>query len=93
MSRTAEIEWAIRSELLQQGPCPLETLLERLQRFSWSEVFSVIDQLSREGRLVLRHPARFDYEVSLGLPRPTSDLTLDGVENRASAQTEQCFTL
>jgi hypothetical protein len=41
-------------------------LLARLPQFSWSEVFAVIDRLSREGELVLRRPERFGYEVSLG---------------------------
>lgn len=72
MRRTATIQSAIYSEL-QQGPCPLDTLLVRLPQFSWGEVFTVVDQLSREGRVVLRHPARFDYEVSIGPTWPISE--------------------
>lgn len=71
--RTATIQSAIRLQLMQQGPCTLESLLDRLPQFSWSEIFTVVDQLSREGRLVLRHPARFDYEVSIGSARPIAD--------------------
>ena len=56
---------AIRMHLIQEGPCTLESLLTRLSQFSWSEIFSVVDQLSREGSLVLRRPARFGYEVSI----------------------------
>jgi hypothetical protein len=66
MIRTATVESAIRYELMQQNPCTLEALLNRLPQFSWSEIFTVVDQLSREGHLVLRHPSRFDYEVSIG---------------------------
>lgn len=66
MARTTTIQSAIRSELMLQSPCTLEALLDRLPQFSWSEIFTVVDQLSREGHLVLRHPTRFDYEVSLG---------------------------
>jgi hypothetical protein len=66
MARTATIQSAIRSELMQQSPCTLEALLDRLPQFSWSEIFTVVDQLSRDGHLVLRHPTRFDYEVSIG---------------------------
>jgi hypothetical protein len=73
MMRTATIQSAIRLQLMQQSPCTLETLLDRLPQFSWSEIFTVVDQLSREGRLVLRHPARFDYEVSIGSARPIAD--------------------
>lgn len=58
------VESAIRLHLSEEGPCTLESLLQRLSQFSWSEIFSVVDQLSREGSLVLRRPARFGYEVS-----------------------------
>lgn len=71
--RAATIQSAIRSELMQQGPCTLNILLDRLPQFSWCEIFTVVDQLSREGRLVLRHPSRCEYEVSLGPPRPVSE--------------------
>ena len=56
---------AIRLHLSQEGPCTLESLLTRLSQFSWSEIFSVVDELSREGSLVLRRPAAFGYEVSM----------------------------
>jgi hypothetical protein len=55
---------AIQLHLSREGPCTLESLLTRLSQFSWSEIFSVVDQLSREGSLVLRRPAPFGYEVS-----------------------------
>lgn len=63
------VQSAIRTQLMQEGPCTLENLLTRLSQFSWSEIFSVVDQLSREGTLVLRRPARFGYEVSIGAGR------------------------
>jgi hypothetical protein len=59
------VQSAIRLHLIQEGPCTLESLLTRLSQFSWSEIFSVVDQLSREGSLVLRRPARFGYEVAI----------------------------
>lgn len=59
------VQTAIRLHLLQEGPCTLESLLTRLSQFSWSEIFSVVDALSREGSLVLRRPASFGYEVSM----------------------------
>src|SRR5262245_59195592 len=63
------VQTAIRTQLIQEGPCTLESLLTRLSQFSWSEIFSVVDQLSREGTLVLRRPASFGYEVSIGSGR------------------------
>jgi hypothetical protein len=73
MMRTATIQSTIRSVLMQQGPCTLDTLLERLPQFSWCEIFTAVDQLSREGRLVLRHPSRFAYEVSIGPAQPAPE--------------------
>ena len=62
--KNSMIESAIRLHLSREGPCSLESLLEELSQFSWSQIFSAVDQLSREGSLVLRRPARFGYEVS-----------------------------
>ena len=59
------VQSAIRLHLTQEGPCTLESLLTRLSQFSWSEIFSVVDELSREGSLVLRRPAGIGYEVSM----------------------------
>jgi hypothetical protein len=78
MAYTVTVESAIRTELTSRGPCTLDALLHRLPQFSWSEVFAVIDQLSREGRLVLRHPTRFDYEVSIGPTQPAPELVHTG---------------
>ena len=72
MVKTEIIQSAIRSQLMQQGACTLEALLDRLSEFSWSDIFTVVDQLSREGQLVLRHPARCDYEVSIGSAGPVA---------------------
>ena len=66
------VQSAIQSHLSREGPCTLESLLTRLSQFSWSEIFSVVDQLSREGSLVLRRPARFGYEVSINSPQVLS---------------------
>ena len=72
------IESAIRLHLIQEGPCSLETLLNRLSQFSWSEIFSVVDQLSREGSLVLRRPGRFGYELSIGADGMNAEATEAG---------------
>lgn len=78
MASTVNVESAIRIELTSRGPCTLDALLHRLHQFSWSEVFAAIDRLSREGRLVLRHPTRFGYEVSMGQTQPMSELIHTG---------------
>jgi hypothetical protein len=66
------VQSAIQLHLRREGPCTLESLLTRLSQFSWSEIFSVVDQLSREGSLVLRRPGRFGYEVSINSPQVMS---------------------
>jgi hypothetical protein len=66
------VQSAIRTHVSQEGPCTLESLLNRLSQFSWSEIFSVVDQLSREGRLILRRPATFEYKV----PMPAASASL-----------------
>jgi len=65
------VQSAIRLHLIREGPCTLESLLTRLSQFSWSEIFSVVEQLSREGSLVLRRPAQFRYEVSIQAASPS----------------------
>lgn len=59
------VQSAIEMHLSREGPCTLESLLTRLSEFSWSEIFTVVDQLSREGILVLRRPDRFGDDVSI----------------------------
>lgn len=77
--RTAMIESAIRMELYRNGPRTLRALSERLSQFSWNEVFGVIDQLSREGTLVLHRTAKYDYEVGARpIPGPSLE-QLDAV--------------
>lgn len=76
---TMTAQSAIRMYLIQEGPCTLESLLTRLSQFSWSEIFSVVDQLSREGSLVLRRPARFGYEVSIPARNLSSESGRPGV--------------
>ena len=43
------IESAIRLELTEVGTCTLEELSERLLYYSWNQVFSAADRLSRQG--------------------------------------------
>ena len=47
------------------GTCQSEDMVEPLAGFTWNQVFSAIDRLSRDGTLVLQRPARFGYETSI----------------------------
>ena len=86
------VQSAIQLHLSREGPCTLESLLTRLSEFSWSEIFSVVDQLSREGSLVLRRPARFGYEVSINSSQVMSESTPSGatVARNRSSRMDDC---
>lgn len=66
MNRIVNVKSVIQAELLRCRSCMLEMLLDRLPQYSWNQIFIAVDQMSRNGDLVLSHPTRFDYEVSLG---------------------------
>lgn len=59
-----EIEPILLDYVERYGPCSMEQLIQGLPDYTWSQVFSAIDRLSRTARIVLRHPARFDYFIS-----------------------------
>jgi hypothetical protein len=61
-----EIESMILDQLKRTGPCALENLVESLPDLTWNQVFAGVDRLSRDGRLTLQHPTRFEYMVSVG---------------------------
>ena len=65
MRQTDSLESAIRQELAQAGTCKLEELNERLPYYSWNQVFSAVDRLSREGTVTLQRPDSSDYLLSL----------------------------
>ena len=47
--QTGSIQSAIRLELTEVGTCTIEELSERLPYYSWNQVFSAADRLSRQG--------------------------------------------
>lgn len=68
VAQREEVESAILERLERGGPCSLEELYQALSDYSWNQVFAAIDRLSRNGRLLLRRPGRFDYLASIGMP-------------------------
>jgi hypothetical protein len=68
MTPAGEIASTLLQELERLGPCTPEELVQRLPAYTWNQVFAALDQLSRDGRLILRHPSRFEYLISLSLP-------------------------
>ena len=65
MPQTNSLESAIRQELARVGACTLEALTDRLLYYSWNQVFSAVDRLSREGALTLQRSDSLGYILSL----------------------------
>ena len=67
VAQSEDVESAILETLKRRGPCSLEELYQALSDYSWNQVFAAVDRLSRNGRLLLCRPGRFDYQVSIGM--------------------------
>jgi len=67
VAQREDVESAILETLERGGPCSLDELYQALSDYSWNQVFAAVDRLSRNGRLLLRRPGRFDYRVSIGM--------------------------
>jgi hypothetical protein len=65
MLQTDSLELAIRQELVRVGTCTLDELVALLPGYSWAQVFSAVDRLTRKGNVALKHPAPFRYLLSL----------------------------
>lgn len=65
MMHAQDIDQAIVHDLTAHGTCQVDDMVERLAGFTWNQVFSAIDRLSRDGTLALQRPARFGYEISI----------------------------
>lgn len=65
MTPLSQVEFAILQDLEQRGPCTIDELTQRLPDYSWNQVFTGVDRLSRRGVLLLRHPAKSEYVISL----------------------------
>jgi hypothetical protein len=53
--------------LQRNGPCCLDELVRHLPNLSWGEVFVAVDQMSRDGRLLVRQLgySYSSYEITL----------------------------
>jgi len=61
-----EFESRVLQEMEQLGSCTLDELVQALHDYTWVQVFIVVDRLSRNGTLMLRHPTPFEYVVEVG---------------------------
>ena len=64
-------EEAALETLQRAGPCGIDDLVIQLPYLSWGEVFLAVDQMSRDGRLLihrrllLRPPGSSSYQITL----------------------------
>jgi hypothetical protein len=61
----ASVEEAVLEILQRTGPCGLDYLVVQLPHFTWSRVFTAVDRMSRDGRVLLDRHARSIYSVGL----------------------------
>ena len=60
-----QVESAILQGLERRGPCTIDELTQRLPHYTWNQVFTSVDRLSRGSILTLRQASKFQYMVSL----------------------------
>jgi hypothetical protein len=72
MAQAYSIESAIHQQLARVGTCSLDELVSLLPGYSWAQVFSAVDRLTREGTVALKHAAPFRYLLSLA-PRRSAE--------------------
>lgn len=66
MEDQSDIQSAVLQQLARLDACSLDELVQALPAYSWNQIFSAVDRLSRAGKLTVRHTSRFDYLLSIG---------------------------
>jgi hypothetical protein len=66
------IEDEVRDVLKQSGPCTIDEVIAALSHHNWNMVFSAVNTMSRDGRIVLRRLTESVCQLSL----PTSGHTI-----------------
>jgi len=72
MAEAYSLESAIHQQLARVGTCSLDELASLLPGYSWAQVFTAVDRLTRIGTVALKHPAPFRYLLSLA-PRRSAE--------------------
>lgn len=65
------VDSVICREVASLVSCTLDELAQRLPAYSWAQVFSAVDRLSRQGTLTVGRTHCFGYVVSVGPLPPT----------------------
>lgn len=65
LKRQEELVEAIRQTLMARQECCFDSLVVACSSFTWNQVFSEVDRMSRSGELRLTKTGRGTYSVSL----------------------------
>jgi len=79
------VDSVICQEVTSLASCNRDELTQRLQTYSWAQVFEVMDRLSRQGTLKPTRTGRFGYALSVGSVPPRLKL-LQGRSSQALVQ-------
>jgi len=80
---TNTVDDTILDVLQRTGPCSLDNIVQQVLHHDWNEVFAAVDQMSREGRIVLRRaPGPSGYLLSLPLSQPAQPIRITSLPVR-----------
>ena len=71
------LDSVICHEVTSLASCTFDELVQRLPAYSWAQVFSAVDRLSRQGTLTISRTRCFGYVVSIGPAPPTPQFSQD----------------
>ena len=60
--RVESLKGHILDRLAEEAVIGLDTLIQMLPEYSWNQIFHAVDQLARDGSIVLRRH-RYDYTL------------------------------
>ena len=84
------IEKAIIERLRSGGPCGLDDVFTHLSPiFSWSEVFIAVDQMSRNGGVLIRQLGYSTYQIALR-PDVVSPVQRRVADGESASQSLEC---
>ena len=84
------IEEAIIEKLRSGGPCCLDDVVAHLSpSYSWSQVFTAVDRMSRHGGVLMRQLGYSTYQIALrpGVVTPVQRRVADG---ESASQSLEC---
>ena len=69
-AHVSTVDSVICHEVTNVVSCTFDELVHRLPAYSWAQVFSAVDRLSRQGMLTVSRTRCFGYVVSIGPDAP-----------------------